>query len=128
MTRITTTVLIMMVLLNGSATIMEASGLNDDLGVEIRTGVDEKMGEIVNETNGAFDPNINVVESFISLSVAAINVFGLIIEGVFAAPTLMINILGGSSLVETAVTVFMAPLYIIATLEIIAIAIGNPTV
>jgi len=128
MTRITTTVLIMMLLLNGSATIMIASGFSEDIGVEITTGVDDKMDQVVTELKQGFNPNVNVVESFISLALAAVRLFQTVVEGVFAAPTMMINILGGGTFVEVVVTAVMAPLYVISTLEILAIAIGNETV
>lgn len=128
MTRITTTVLVLTLLLNGTATIMEASGLNDDLGVELNTGVDDAMDEVVTEMKKGFSPNVNIVESFISLALAALRVFQVVIEGVFAAPTLINNILGGSALVETVVAAFFAPMYIISTLELIALAIQYETV
>lgn len=128
MTRITTTVLIMLLLLNGTATIMTASGLSEDLGVTLSTGVDDKMDSVVEELRQGFNPNVNVVESFISLALAAVRVFQVVVEGVFAAPTLIINLLGGGELVTVIVGVFMAPLYVISTLEILSIAIGNRTV
>lgn len=128
MTRITTSILVMMVLLNGSVTVMDASGLSDDLGVQLETGVDDKMQSVVDELKKGFSPNVNVVESFISLAIAGLRVFQVVIEGVFAAPTAAINLLGGGSTVTAVVTAFFSPVYVISTLEILAIAIGNRTV
>jgi len=128
MTRITTTVLVMVILMNGSATIMDVSGLSDDLGVEMETGVSDSVSETVDELKDAFNPNISGVESLISLSLAALGVFEIVIEGVFAAPTMLINIFGGSTIVETVVTVLFAPMYVISTLELIAVSLGNETV
>jgi len=128
MTRITTTVLVMVILMNSGATIMDVSGLNDDLGVEMETGVSDAVDETVEEMKTAFDPNIGSVESLISLSLAAIGVFEIVIEGVFSAPTMMINILGGGEVVETVVLGLFAPMYAIATLELVSIAIGSRTV
>ncbi|MDR9431757.1 MAG: hypothetical protein RI568_13805 [Natronomonas sp.] len=128
MTRITTTVLVMVILMNSGATIMDVSGLNDDLGVEMETGVSDAVDETVEEMKTAFDPNIGSVESLISLSLAAIGVFEIVIEGVFSAPTMMINILGGGEVVETVVLGLFAPMYAISTLELVSIAIGSRTV
>ncbi|MDR9380970.1 MAG: hypothetical protein RI560_04765 [Natronomonas sp.] len=128
MTRITTTVLVMVILMNSGATIMDVSGLNDDLGVEMETGVSDAVDETVEEMKTAFDPNIGSVESLISLSLAAIGVFEIVIEGVFSAPTMMINILGGGEVVETVVLGLFAPMYAISTLELVSITIGSETV
>lgn len=128
MTRITTTVLVMVILMNSGATIMDVSGLNDDLGVEMETGVSDAVDETVEEMKTAFDPNIGSVESLISLSLAAIGVFEIVIEGVFSAPTMMINILGGGEVVETVVLGLFAPMYAISTLELISVAVGTRTV
>lgn len=126
MTRITTTILVFTILLNGSATIMDVSGLSDDLGVEMETGVSDEVQESIERVQDAFNPNIGSLQSLISLSLAALNVIEIVIEGVLAAPTLLINILGGSTLVETVVTVFFAPVYVISTLEMIAmIGVGE---
>lgn len=128
MTRITSTILVMMLLMNGTATIMEASGLNDDLGVQMDTGVDRAMDNLVNDMQKGFSPNVNIIESFVSLALAGTRIFQILVNAVYVAPTLMINILGGGSLVTTIVTVFMAPLYMISTLEIVFLATGRDTV
>lgn len=128
MTRITTTVLVLVILMNGSATIMDVSGLSDDLNVEMETGVSDRVNETIDQIQGAFNPNIGSLQSLISLALAAIGVFEIVIEGIFAAPTMVTNILGGGQLVSTVVTVLFGPMYVISTLELIAISLGNPTV
>jgi len=128
MSRITTVVLITVLLLNGGVTIMEASGYSDDIGVELNTGVDESMENTVAELKKGFSPDVTIVESFISLAIAGLNVFQLVVEGALAAPTAIINILGGSQIVEVTVGAFAAVLYVVSTLEILSIALGNRTV
>lgn len=128
MTRITSTILVMMLLMNGTATIMEVSGLSDDLGVQIETGVDDAMDRLVNDMQRGFSPNINIIESFVSLALASVRVFEILVNAVYVAPTLMMNILGGGELVNLIVTVFMAPMYLISTLEIVFLATGRDTV
>lgn len=128
MARITTTLLVLVILMNGAATIMDVSGLSEDLGVEMETGVSDRVDSTTNEIKDAFDPNVGSLESLASLALAAIGVFQIVIEGIFAAPTMMINILGGSQTVETVVTVLFAPMYAISTLEMISISLGTETV
>jgi len=92
---------------------------------------DKYQGGDVNwtrELKEGFNPNIGSVQSLISIALAAIGVFEIVIEGAFAAPTLVINILGGGQLVETVVSVMFAPMYVLSTLEIISIALGTETV
>lgn len=128
MTRITSTVLAMMLLLNGAATVMEVSGLSDDIGIEMETGVDREMDKFVNDMKNGFSPNINIVESVISLTLAAVRVFFILVNAVYVAPELMINILGGGGLVETFVYVLMGPMYMISTLELLFMATGSDAV
>lgn len=125
MTRITTTVLILMLLMNGTVTIMAASGLNEDLGIAYTTGVDDQMDDVTAELNGAFSPDVNVIESFVALALAGVRIFGVVIEGVFSAPAMMKNLLGGGAFIGTVVDVLMVPMYIIATLEMVFMATGR---
>lgn len=118
----------MVILMNGSATIMGVSGLSDDLGVEMETGVSDSVDQTVNDLKDAFDPNVSSVQSLISLALAAFRTFNIVISGIFAAPTMLINIFGGSQLVTTVITVLFAPMYVISTLELIAVSLGNETV
>ena len=128
MSRITTTVLVAVILMNGASTIMDVSGLSEDLNVEMETGVSNEVQETIDDMKDAFNPNVGSVQSLISLALAALGVFEIVISGTFAAPTLVINILGGGQVVETVVTVLFAPLYAISTLELIAVSLGTQTV
>lgn len=128
MTRITSTVLVVLILMNGTATIMAASGFSADVGVQIAPGVTDTMDEVISEMRDGFSPEVSVIESFISMAVAAMRLFQVVVEGVYAAPTAMINLLGGGDLVGTIVTVLFAPMYLIATLEIMFIATGRDLV
>lgn len=128
MTRITSTILVMMILLNGTTTVMEASGLSEDLGVTLAPGVSDAMDNVITEMKKGFSPNVNIIESFISLALAGLRLFQVVVEGLYAAPTMFINLLGGGSFVEAAVTVLFAPAYLISTLELLFIATGRDTV
>jgi len=128
MTRITSTVLVMLLLMNGTVAITEASGLSDDWGIQVETGVDETMDELVAEMEQGFSPNVNIIQSFVSLAIAGVRVFQIVVETVYVAPQLLINLFGGGSLVSTFVYVIMAPMYLISTLEILYMATGNDMV
>lgn len=124
MTRITTTILILLVLANGSATIMSTSGLSEDLGVELNPGIDEEMDKVVDEMKKGFSPSTTIVESLLSMLVAFGRLFLVLIEGMFAAPTMLINL----GFPDYIVTVFFAPAYIVSTLELGSMMIGRRTV
>lgn len=128
MPRITTTVAVMVLLLNGTAGIMEISGLNDDLGVDQTTGVDHELSKIQEDLDGSFDPDVSVVESFITLAISAGRSFLLAVKSAFLAPQLIINLLGGGAFVTGVVAAFATPLYLIATLEIASVVVGNRTI
>jgi len=128
MTRITSTVLIMLLLLNGTASIMEVSGLNDDLGVSYTTGVSDRLNEVTDQLNATFSPNVNIIESFVSLALAGLTVFRAVIEGVLTAPALFKNLLGRGPVVNTVVDVVFVPMYVVATLELLFMATGRDTV
>jgi len=128
MTRITSTVLVVLILMNGTATIMSASGLSQDTGVQIAPGVTDTMDKVIVKMKEGFNPNVNVIQSFISMAVAGMRLFQVVITGVYAAPTAMANLLGGGELVNTIVTVLFAPMYLIATLELVFMATGRDMV
>jgi hypothetical protein len=128
MGRISTTVFVMMLCMNAAAITMEASGLNEDLGVDIETGVDEGLTDSVETLKKGFDPSTAVVESFVAIGIGAGKTFTTVISGIFLLPTMMTNLLGGSDLVEVIVAAFMAPMYAISGLELISIILGHPTV
>lgn len=124
MTRITSTILVFMLLINGGVTIMESSGLNEDLGVELAPGVSEAMDDVTDRMQEGFQPNIGVVESLINLFLAGLGIFQVVIEGVFAAPSMFMNL----GFPDYIVSALFAPAYLISTLEMVFIATGRDLV
>lgn len=125
MTRITSTILVFMLLANGTVTVMAASGLSEDIGVELAPGVSDQMETVTEQMKKGFSPNINIVESFISMALAGLNILTVLVTGLWALPTMMINLFGGSGLVATIVTALFAPMYMLATLEMVYMATGR---
>lgn len=123
MTRITTTILIFTLLLNATAGVFAASGLAEDIGVEIAPGIGESMDEAESALSD-FDPSVSIVESFLSIAIAAGRLFSAVATGAFALPIALEN-LGFPGWMVTAIA---TPLYVISTLEIIAIMSGRATV
>lgn len=121
MTRITSTILVFMILMNGTVTVMAGSGLDDDMGVSFAPGVDNEMTNVVDEMKNGFNPNVSVIESLISLFLAAVSVFKVIVQGVYAAPAMFLNF----GFPEWIVVPFFAPLYVISTLELVYMATGR---
>lgn len=124
MTRITSTILVFMILLNGGVTIMEASGMSDDIGVTLAPGVDDAMDGVVSEMKKGFSPDVSVIESLISMLVAGGRLFKVVIEGVFAAPAMFMNL----GFPEWIVIPLFAPTYLISALELMYIFTGRRTV
>lgn len=124
MARITTTVLVLLLLMNGTVTIMSGSGLSEDIGVELAPGISDKMDDVVDNMKKGFSPNVNVVQSFVSLAVAGLRLFQIVIEGTYAAPAAFLQ-LGFPAWFVVPVA---APLYLIATLEALFIALGRQSV
>lgn len=125
MTRITSTILVFMLLANGTVTVMAASGLSEDIGVELAPGVSDRMNEVETQMKRGFSPNINIVESFISMALAGLNIFTVLVTGLWALPTMMANLFGGSALIDTIVISLFAPMYMLATLEMVYMATGR---
>lgn len=124
MARITTTLVVVLVLANASVTVMETSGLTDDLGVTMAPGISDKADKIVNQMQDGFSPDSGVVSSLVSLIGSLISLFLLLIEATYAIPTMFIN-LGFPSAIVTA---FFGPIYILATLELAYVALGRRSV
>lgn len=124
MTRVTSTILVFMILLNGSITVYEGSGLADDTGVSLAPGVNDAMDTVITEMKKGFNPNIGVVESLISLFLAGLNIFRVVVEGLYAAPSMFLNL----GFPDWIVIPFMAPLYLISTLEMVFLATGRDLV
>lgn len=124
MTRITSTVLIMMLLLNGTVGIMSASGLSGDLGVDLAPGVNDAMDSVVENARDGFTATEGLGGTLFSLFAAAMGTFNVLIEGVFAAPQMFMNLGFPGWFV---IPVF-APMYVVATLELIFIATGRDAI
>lgn len=118
MTRITSTVLIFVILLNGGVTVVEGSGLAEDWGVTLSPGVNDAMESVISEMKQGFSPDISVVESLISMVTAGLNLFRVVIEGVIAAPTMFLNF----GVPGWFVGPLFAPMYVVSTLELLYIA------
>lgn len=128
MTRITSTILALMLLMNGGAAVMEVSGLSEDIGINIETGIDQQMQQFTQDMKNGFNPNVNIIESFVSLALAAVRVFFILVEAVYAAPNLAMNLLGGGATVNAFVGMVSLPLYMVATLELLYMATGRDAV
>jgi hypothetical protein len=121
MTRITSTILIFMLLLNGATTVMTASGLSEDIGVTLAPGVNDAMNTVIDEMEDGFSPDVGVIESLISMLTAGLNLFRVVVEGLYAAPAMFMNL----GFPAWMVTTLFAPLYLISTLELMFIATGR---
>lgn len=124
MTRITTTIVVFMILLNGSVTIMSASGLSEDLGVSLAPGVESSMDKLVSDMKKGFSPNAGLGETLFTLFVGALRLFRVIVEGLYAAPSMFLNLGFPSWLVIP----LFAPLYMLSTLELVYVATGRNTI
>jgi hypothetical protein len=121
MTRVTTTILIVLVLMNGTVGIMASSGLNEDLGVSLAPGVSDSMDEAVSTAQSGFSADASIIESTITLILSGVRLFQALIASVFAGPQMFMN-LGFPAWIVLPIT---APLYIIAALEFIFLATGR---
>lgn len=121
MTRITSTILIFLVLTNGAVTVMTGSGLSDDLGVELAPGVDKAVDEVIENAKEGFAPNNGLGDTLFAMFAAAMGTFKVLIQGVFSMPQMFINL----GFPDWIVYPFFAPMYIIATLEMIYAATGR---
>lgn len=124
MARITTALLLLVVLLNGATGIMAASGLSDDIGIEATTGVGTEIDSIQNDIQDAFSADTSVVESLILLFLELKDVFAVVIQGAFAAPSLFMN-LGFPSWI---VLPMFAPMYFVSVIELASVVTGRRTI
>lgn len=124
MSRMAATAVVVLLLLNGMSTAMTASGLSEDLGVELNPGAEKTMNDIVTHAQNGFDPSANIVESFVGVSLAALNTVKLVIQGMTtAAPVMFINL----GFPEWIVAPVFAPMYLLAMFYFIYIVTGtNP--
>lgn len=124
MTRITSTILIMLLLFNASVTIMEGSGMSDDLGVDLAPGIGETLDSIVADLKGGFSPDAGPGETLFSLFAAGLGVVELVIKGTYAAPSMFLNLGFPAWFVGP---VFI-PCYVIGTLELVYVGTGRDMV
>jgi len=124
MTRVTSTVLVMLLLFNASAVIMEGSGLSDDLGVDLAPGISATLDDTINELRNGFSADAGPGETLFSLFAAGIGVVKILLQGVYAAPTMFLN-LGFPTWFVGPVFV---PMYLIGTLELVYVATGRDMV
>ena len=124
MARVTTSILVVLILMNGSVTVMAGSGLADDLGVELAPGATEAMDDIVENAQQGFSVSGGLGDTLFSLFAAGLGVMRLVFETAFAAPSMFINVGFPSWFV---VPIFM-PFYIIGLLELVYAATGRDLV
>jgi hypothetical protein len=124
MTRITTTVFIFLLLMNGSVTVMSASGMNQDLGVELAPGISESMDSAVSQLRGGFQPSAGVGETLFSLFIAGLQIMGIVVDAITATPAMFLN-LGFPSWI---VFPLFVPMYAVSTFELIYVATGRDLV
>lgn len=121
MTRVTTTILAFMLLMNASVTIMEGSGLTDDLGVTLAPGVDQAMEKVTNNMKDGFSPTGGLGETLFSLFAAGLGVFEVAVNGLYAFPQMFMNL----GFPHWFVIPVFAPAYLISTLELVYMATGR---
>lgn len=124
MTRITTTVFIFLLLMNGTVTVMAASGLNDDLGVELAPGISETMSDAIDKLREGFDPSAGLGETLFTLFIAAAQLLNVVVNAITATPQMFIN-LGFPAWI---VAPLFVPMYAISTFELIFVATGRDLV
>lgn len=121
MTRITTTLLVFLILSNGTVTIMEGSGLNDDLGVELAPGISDQVEELTRLASDGFQANEGLGDTLFTLFAAGYSLIALFAQSIFALPTMFLN-LGFPAWFVIPLT---GPLYLISTLEVLYAATGR---
>lgn len=122
--RITTTLLVFMIIANGTVTIMETSGLSEDLGVELAPGISETIDNLIDDMKEGFSPESGLGQTLFTLFTAAGKLFKILVQSLYAFPTMMMNL----GFPDWMVTAFFAPAYMLSTLEIMFIITGRSAV
>lgn len=120
MGRITTTILIVMILTNGGVAAMEGSGLSEDLGVTLSPGIDQTVEQVEQDTK-RFQTSQGLGDTLFALFESAGSVAEIVISGAFAVPGMLMN-LGFPSYI---VVPLFAPMYILGSLELVSIFTGR---
>lgn len=121
MSRVTTTLLVFLLLANGSVTIMETSGLSEDLGVELAPGISEEMDDLTDKLKKGFSPDAGPGETLFTMFTAAGSLFKILVQSIYALPTMLVNL----GFPEYIVTAFFGPAYLLSTLELVMIVTGR---
>jgi hypothetical protein len=124
MTRITTTVFVMLILMNGTVTVMEASGMNEDLGVELAPGISDSMESAMDKLREGFSPSAGIGETLFTLFVAALQLMNVVVNAITATPQMFLNF----GFPAWIVTPIFAPMYAISVFELIYTATGRDLV
>lgn len=124
MTRIGTTLLIVMIIFNSTVAIMAGTGLSEDLGVELAPGVQKNVDNAISQAKSGFSPGGGFGETLFGLFAAAMSTVSLLLQSIFAFPTMLSNI----GFPEEVVIPLFAPVYIIILFEIIYAATGRDLV
>jgi len=124
MTRITTTLLVFLILSNGTVTIMEGSGLSDDLGVSLAPGVEQEVNNLTELASDGFQSSEGLGDTLFTLFAAAYSLIALFAQSAFAVPTMFLN-LGFPAWFVVPLT---GPLYLVSTLEVVYAATGRQMV
>jgi len=103
---------------------MAASGMNEDLGVELAPGISDAMNQAVNELREGFSPSAGAGETLFSMFSAGLQVLRIMITAVGAAPTLFLNV----GFPPYIVLPLFAPIYVISTLELVYVGTGRDLV
>jgi hypothetical protein len=121
MARITTSIMIFLILANGAVTVMSGSGLTQDMGYEVAPSISDSTSNVTQDMREGWDPSTSIIESFVSLAISAKDIFVILIEGTTAAPRMFMNLGFPSWFV---VPVF-APAYLITTVELLLLILGR---
>lgn len=124
MTRITTTIFIFLILSNGTVSVMEASGLNDDMGVALAPGISESMDSAIDNLREGFSPSAGATDTLFTLFITAIDIFNIVIDAVTATPEMFLN-LGFPAWI---VFPIFTPMYVISVFEVIYVGTGRDLV
>jgi len=124
MTRITTTVFVFLLLMNGAVTTMSASGMSQDLGVELAPGISDSMDNAIDKLRNGFSPSAGIGETLFTLFIAGLQILGIVIDAITATPTMFLNL----GFPDWIVVPLFIPMYAISTLELVYVATGRDLV
>lgn len=111
---ISTAFLVGLILLNGAAGIMEASGLNDALNMSLDPGGDQQIDEKIDDSKGDINATGGFGDTLFSVFGAVGSAFSGFLELVTIGPRMLINV----GIPSFFVTALLAPLFMIAALDI----------